>query len=77
MECWTDACDECDGAALFHCLDILGLSDVFPVNQLLLCKVRHDSYACLLTVTQPVEVPPPTTVIKRQDWWVGPNLGRG
>jgi hypothetical protein len=59
MECWTDACDECDGEALLHCLDILGLFDVFPVNQLFLCKVRLDSYACLLTVTQLVEPPPP------------------
>jgi hypothetical protein len=36
----------------------IGLSGIFPVNHLLLCKVQHDSYACLVTVTQPVEVPP-------------------
>jgi hypothetical protein len=62
------------GQHFFTAWTYVGLSGVFPVNQLLLCKVRHDSYACLITVTQPVELPS-TTIIKLKVWWLGQNLG--
>ena len=35
----------------------IGLSGIFPVNQLLLCKVQQNSYASLVTVPQLVEIP--------------------
>jgi len=65
------------GQHFFTAWTYIGLSGIFHANQLLLCKVRHDSYARLVTVTQPVEVPSPSlhTIIKHQGWWVGQNLG--